>query len=87
MTNYRCKHGWISPEKQCPDCAELIKLRNKISEWKTIDTAPKDGTLIITYSPNAHPDYRISINRFNGGFENSPSHWMPLPLFPEETCS
>jgi len=27
MTEYRCEHGWVKPEIQCPQCAERKRLQ------------------------------------------------------------
>lgn len=69
-------------------------------QWKTIDTAPRDGSYILTYSNAACVDMiRNSFwDEYEGewmyytstcGIENfdtifSPSHWMPLPTPPQE---
>lgn len=67
--------------------------------WQPIETAPKDGTLIVcwqTRRPNgakvkAH--HRCCVARFvthwgwlalPGNFIKEPTHWMPLPVPPEE---
>jgi hypothetical protein len=60
--------------------------------WRPIETAPKDGTRILTYCPKA-PEYdhrAVRENYFKDGtwmLSNStfwpPTHWMPLPTPPE----
>lgn len=61
-----------------------------MADWQPIETAPKDGTLVLTIG---HPDTRIpSIFNFkgkswgpeiflDGGYY--PTHWMPLPKPPK----
>lgn len=65
-----------------------------MSAWQPIDTAPKDGTWVLAYSPNGNWR-RISWgkNRFNEAcwtsvdwwfFEREEfTHWMPLPEPPQ----
>lgn len=30
MTEPSCKHGWIMPASQCPDCADIFRMEAKI---------------------------------------------------------
>lgn len=68
-----------------------------MSEWRPIETAPKDGTLILLYPMNG--DGMISTGRWCEEYQNWPagrgwfeqgevSHWMPLPAPPNanELC-
>lgn len=66
-----------------------------MSEWNPIETAPKDGTYILAYSPLAHEfnysNIRVTYYRRSedkqgfigwGEFNSRnwpPTHWMPLP--------
>lgn len=57
-------------------------------QWKPIDTAPKDGSLILVYEKGAIsskrwiPGYSDWAHEFPGIPGNS--HWMPLPPAPGE---
>jgi len=59
--------------------------------WQPIETAPKDGTRILTFSPRAPESEKapIRINEWRGRdwwCTNAeywpPTHWMPLPAPP-----
>lgn len=67
-----------------------------MTEWKTIDSAPKDGTLIIVPGGVAYWRERLNHWETEGWYTitgfNWPGkpiqwnvkHWMPLPLAPPE---
>lgn len=65
-----------------------------MTEWKPIETAPKDGTEVILliedviikgqYISGAFPYWRVDVLPSHGcgccsEDDPSPSHWMPLP--------
>ena len=69
-----------------------------MSGWKPIETAPKDGTIILVGVWDYGPD--IASASWNGKFWDmelygyqycgdpefsDPTHWMPLPAPPEDT--
>lgn len=56
--------------------------------WQPIETAPEDGSEVLLYQPNAgmqvswygyDPD-----NEELGWYRFSPTHWMALPLLPND---
>lgn len=76
-----------TPEK----IAESIKFalgRRLAPEWQLIDSAPKDGTLILVYNKAFkvvafwHPGRDCWRNQYQGNV-HGPTHWMPLPGSPE----
>lgn len=64
-----------------------------MSEWRLIDTAPKDGSYILGYDANKPPEWRTDgeenphIIQWDGGRWRiqldgqtaRPTHWMSLP--------
>ena len=64
-----------------------------MSEWKPIETAPRDGTgiLIGRFAPGTQWDGRMEVDRVSttagfGTFNQwyPPTHWMPLPTPPQD---
>jgi len=70
--------------------AEISRLRS-LTEWRTMESAPKDGRYILLNVPNAaHP---LVGHWFDGGKNGwwaahtmpvQPSGWLPLPPSPNE---
>ncbi len=60
------------------------------SEWRPIETAPKDGTLVLTWDGERRYvamydcGWYIGIER---GPNIEPTHWMPLPEPPQPASS
>ena len=64
--------------------------------WLPIESAPKDGTTIIVFRPNANNKYilRVSADRWleidgrgvwaKSNASTQPTHWQPLPVSPDE---
>jgi len=56
--------------------------------WQPIETAPRDGTWVLLYSPNENQPAVAYFNGHawddngDGGFWFEPTHWMPLPPKP-----
>lgn len=62
-----------------------------MSDWRTIDSAPKDGTRLWLFWPDACEDDRQTVGWWRTGVHGdywmdhadsereNPTHWMPLP--------
>lgn len=62
-----------------------------MADWQTIDTAPKDGSRILTWSdhlgrvvafwfdPKVTPEPVGWIEAGRDAYTLEPTHWMPLP--------
>lgn len=66
-----------------------------MSEWRDIETAPRDGTHVVVFEPRKTPVvayFSQAIEMFSnlgwqstpGGCRYNPTHWMPLPSPPGE---
>lgn len=64
-----------------------------MGEWKTIDTAPKNGEFILLFSPEMEmrssfgfydeDEGSFKIIEWDSGYSFcNPTHWMPLPDAP-----
>lgn len=61
-----------------------------MSEWKPIETAPKDGMVLVagfwddgrSWRDIGHCDHLGVVGRWDYNLE--PTHWMPLPEPPDE---
>ena len=64
-----------------------------MSAWQKIETAPRDGTLILVWRKSnnelGYDHLRLSVDYFKHGAwwesrrDMPPTHWMPLPPPPE----
>lgn len=60
-------------------------------EWQPIETAPLDGTVVLTFTPSRNPQIATMFWANPGTIQNKwccedgswyvkgPTHWMPLP--------
>ncbi len=71
-----------------------------VSEWRNLDTVPKDGSDILLWFPDEEacviaawqdtPPYPwVMMDGMVAYHENTPAHWMPLPAPPRnrENCA
>ena len=67
-----------------------------MSDWRPMETAPKDGTPVLIYFPRIGSQRRgqavAYYHRVSGSwvthpgmYNRSPTHWMPLPDPPDPT--
>lgn len=73
-------------------------LAGVVPGWKTIDSAPRDGTMILAYLAPIYGERPCGIDLMlplywregywwddiDRGFSDAVTHWMPLPLPPAE---
>lgn len=72
-------------ERMLKECLLWFHRAGIVDQWLDIDSAPKDGTKIITLDPHHETD-SIAVNWWfnkgeiwsNGG--SNPQFWMPLPI-------
>lgn len=59
-----------------------------LADWPLIDTAPRDGSWFVTYTPGGDPDARYDLARFDSQLEEFckvgcgfqyVQRWFPLP--------
>lgn len=99
------EHGYLSIQKEnggyflnsddylMPLCRLALERLEMGEGWRPIETAPKDGTIIIVYRPNGSPngyipqvgyDYwykGMAWGRSNA--DTQPTLWQPLPAAPQ----
>jgi hypothetical protein len=77
--SHSCDKCGAGPYPECPPCPH---------QWQPIETAPRDGTVILiaTYAAWALSYWDDGSWRWGVRKEEmEPTHWMPLPLLPEVT--
>lgn len=77
-----------SPQAANDLLERMEKMRVALDKWQPIETAPKDGSLIMLSVPKNQYHGMGWFEFTNGkwcigeGFECSPTHWMPIPPHP-----
>lgn len=98
----RCGSYAINPHEHGRDPNEDLDLcdvcywrkRAEACQWRDIETAPKDKTVIDLWVPSVGrmPDYQwdkcnniwSNTRRLMWVKNEAPTHWMPIPLGPDE---
>ena len=78
---------------------QLAKAEQRVAEWQPIETAPKDGSVIVVgygrqgnfpvkvvYWKELHKIW-MHYGEWEPGLENNATHWMPLPKAPANGAS
>jgi len=80
------------PDSTCIASRDCLEKGTGIyaAHWQPIDTAPKDGTWVMTYGPSLKMRFYPFVAFYDHGWvgvtdeehEFTPTHWMPLPNAP-----
>lgn len=82
---------WSTPD-WCPAIAARLSGMAAVPAWQPIETAPKDGRLVLLARPTSVVPFMGGYCQSRGwldsyGHSRDPSHWQPLPNTPEvPTC-
>lgn len=100
-----------TPRSGLEDSPGRKRKRRELVGWEPIETAPRDGTLVLLLlPPDPYPHDEVVLARWsdesgtppgpNGPFgwdiagplggmwmaEREPTHWLPLPQYPDDVC-
>ena len=76
--------------------AEYVRADLATPQWRSMDSAPKDGRSVLLWWPHwwhdAHPGYYLhnqwhsdkALSSWSEGDDGGPTHWMPLPAAPDK---
>ena len=56
-----------------------------MSKWQPIETAPRDGTEVLTINSIGDFDIKRFDIKQNTWWDSGLTHWMPLPESPKDT--
>ena len=81
--NYKCKSGVVHHDSTALEKRKAYKKGyQKAQEWISVDTPPKEMGKYICFYLNGN----INLSHWNediwfdyDGYEQSPTHWQPLP--------
>jgi hypothetical protein len=94
--NVQCADMILARLRSAPDSVRL-ELAALFNPWRPIETAPKDGTPLVLFSPyDADLNCKGGLIWVSGGWrvdrsgwrgdhaKEPPTHWLPLPAPPSE---
>ena len=81
-------HRPITAGRLCKEAAAEIERLRSLTDWRPIESAPKDGAAVLLYRSN--PRRTVKVDRwltnwwYETKIEHAPTHWLPLPEPPKE---
>ena len=93
LVRIECKSCYSRTDLYSNTKSAVEAWNNRTSTWKPIETAPKDGTAILTWKHGWREVEKCIcrdgkfhvVNVFDEKLgEVYPTHWMPLPEHPED---
>lgn len=84
---------WEGGKPEIKEALQALKELREEQDWQSIDSAPKDGTKILTWNgrwqdvsywtrPNIYTEVMVWQSISGIGHIDQPTHWMHLPELP-----